>query len=153
MTEFKGYYADCYILSEKRTKAFIQSFLDTFLPSRQEVAFEYEVPQYSNIPKYVFKTAIELIDYLTKKTDEVHTVYWSNKDKTDIKGAMCFFTSNGQVILGIYCETKYPDTSIEDKILADLKLFCGNSNAYITYEEPATHDTKEFLERVKAAYD
>jgi hypothetical protein len=43
----------------------------------------------------------------------------------------------------------FPDTRIEDKVFADLKNYCGNSNGYITYEEPATHDTTEFLERVK----
>lgn len=151
MTEKKGYYADCYVLSETRTSAFIFSFLDRFLPNRQESADEYEVPQYSDTPKVLFKTAVELIDYLTINKHEVHTIYWSNVDKADVKGAMCFFTNTGQLIIGIYCDTMYPDTTIEDKVLADLKSFCGNSNGYITYEEPATHDTTKFLERVKSA--
>lgn len=151
MTEKKGYYADCYVLSEKRTSTFILSFLDRFLPNRQECADEYEIPQYADKPNVVFKTAAEIIEYLTINKDEVHTVYWSSTDKTDIKGAMCFFTNNGQLILGIYCDTMYPDTTIEDKVFADLKNYCGNSNGYITYEEPSTHDTTEFLERVKSA--
>jgi hypothetical protein len=150
MTEKKGYYADCYVLSEKRTSTFILSFLDRFLPNRQEGADEYEIPQYADKPHVVFKTAAELIDYLTINKNEVHTVYWSSTDKSDIKGAMCF-TNNGQIILGIYCDTMFPDTRIEDKVFADLKNYCGNSNGYITYEEPATHDTTEFLERVKSA--
>jgi len=151
MKEKKGYYADCYILCENRTSAFIHFFLDTFLPNRQESADEYEVPQYSDKPKVIFKTSLELIDYLSLNKDEVHTIYWSNTDKTNIKGAMCFFTNNGHLILGIYCETMFPDTTIEDKVFGDLKEFCGNSKGYITYEEPATHDTNEFLERVKSA--
>ncbi len=151
MKEKKGYYADCYVLSEKRTSAFIHSFLDTFLQNRQESANEYEIPQYADKPEIVFKTAVELIDYLSLNKDEVHTIYWSNKDKTDIKGAMCFFTNNGHLILGISCDTMFPDTTIEDNIFADLKEFCGNSNGYITYEEPATHDANKFIERVKSA--
>lgn len=150
MTEKKGYYADCYVLSEKRTSTFILSFLDRFLSNRKESADEYEIPQYADNPKIVFKTAVELIDYLTINKDEVHTIYWSNTDMTDIKGAMCFFTNNGHLILGLYCDTMYPDTTIEDKVFADLRSFCGNSDGYITYEEPATHDTTEFLERVKS---
>ena len=147
----KGYYADCYVLSEKRTSAFILSFLDTFIPNRQESAVEYEVPQFAETPKIVFKTAFELMEYLTINKEEIHTVYFSNTDKTDVKGAMCFFTDNGQIILGIYCNTMYPDTTIEDKVLVDLKSFCDNSNGYITYEEPATIEISKFLERVKSA--
>jgi hypothetical protein len=32
-----------------------------------------------------------------------------------------------------------------------LKSFCDSSNGYIGYEEPATYDTTEFLERIKSA--
>lgn len=151
MTAKKGYYADCYVLSETWTSKFIFSFLDRFLPNRQEGADEYEIQQYSDMPKFVFKTAVELIDHLSINKDQVHTIYWSNTANTDIKGAMCYFTNTGQLILGLYCNTMYPDTTIEDKVLAELKYFCGNSNGYITYEEPVTLDMTEFLERVKSA--
>ncbi len=147
----QGYYADCYVLSDKRTSTFIKSFLDNFLPNRQESAEDYVIPMHSDEPKIVFNTAIELIDYLTINTNEEHTVYWSNKDEADIKGAMCFFTNNGQVILGIYCDTMFPNTTIEDKVFEALKNFCGSSNGFITYEEAAPHDTTQFLERVKSA--
>ena len=150
MTEKIGYYADCYILSEKRTSEFIQTFLDKFIPNRHESADEYEIPQYSDEPKVLFRSAVELMDYLSINKNEVHTVYWTNNDKGDIKGAMCFFTNDGQVILGLYCDTMYPDTSIEDNVFADLTSFCESSNGYITYEEPTTHNTTEFLERVKS---
>ena len=150
MTEKIGYYADCYILSEKRTSEFIQTFLDKFIPNRHESADEYEIPQYSDEPKVLFRSAVELMDYLSINKNEVHTVYWANNDKGDIKGAMCFFTNDGQVILGLYCDTMYPDTSIEDNVFADLTSFCESSNGYITYEEPTTHNTTEFLERVKS---
>ena len=62
---------------------------------------------------------------------------------------MCFFTDDGQVIVGLSCQTKYPDTSIEDNYLKDLKNFCKSERGYVTYEEPATHNTTEFIERVK----
>ena len=45
--EYRNYYADCYVLTENRTKEFISSFLDKFLPHRKESASEYEVPQYA----------------------------------------------------------------------------------------------------------
>jgi hypothetical protein len=61
------------------------------LPNRRKVQDEYEIPQYADKPHVVFKTAAELIDYLTINKNEVHTVYWSSTDKSDIKGAMCFY--------------------------------------------------------------
>lgn len=149
MKEKKEYYADCYVLSEKRSAAFIYSFLDKFLPHRKEDADEYEVPQYADKPEIVLKTAVELIDYLTLNHEEIYSIYWSNAENAEIKGVMCFFTNNGHLILGIYCDTMFPDTTIEDNVFEDLKKFCGNSDGYVTYEEPATQDTNEFIERVK----
>lgn len=151
MTEKKGYFADCYVLTDKRTTEFIQSFLDKFVPNRHESADEYEILQYSDKPTIIFNTANELVDYLTENKNEIHTIYWGNSDQSDIRGAMCFFTNDGHLILGIYCDTMYPETTIEDKILTDLKSFCVSSKGYIGYEEPATHDTKEFLARIKSA--
>ena len=131
MADYEGYYADCYVLTNKRTKHFIQSFLNKFIPDRQEQADEYEIPQYSDNPSMIYKTADELIDHLEKNVTVVHTIYWSNNNKSEIKGAMCFFTNDGQTILGMSCETKYPDTTIEDNCLKDLMNFCDSTQGLI----------------------
>lgn len=149
MKTIHDYHADCYVLCENRTNAFIHNFLDTFLPNRKESADAYEVPQYADKPQVIFKTAQELIDYMALNKNEIHSIYWSNTDDAPIKGAMCFFTNSGHLILGLYCETMFPDTTIEEKVFNDLKEFAGNSNGYIAYEEPAAHDENEFLERVR----
>ena len=44
-------YSDIYIITEKRDKAIVESFLQHFLPEREESAEEYEIPQYSENPK------------------------------------------------------------------------------------------------------
>lgn len=142
-------FADCYVLTNKRTKDFILSFLDKFLPSREEHAGVYEVPQFSEQPVVVFKLAEELIDYLEHHKNEVHAIYWYNTEEEIVRGTMCLFTSDGQVILGIFCESLYPDTSIEDRYFKELKEFCGSSVGLIEYETPAARDTEEFLGRVK----
>ena len=143
-------FADCYVLTNKRTKDFIISFLDKYLPNRQEYTDIYEVPQFSEQPTVVFKTADELIEYLEHHKNEVHAIYWYNKKEEILRGTMCLFTSDGQVILGIFSESLYPDTSIEDRYFKDLQEFCGSTTGLIEYETPAAKDTEEFLRRVKA---
>ena len=146
--EYEGYFADCYVLVPHRTREFIDSFLNNFIPNRIESAEEYEIPQYANNPIAIFKSASELIDYLVEKTNEIHTIYWHNMDKSEIRGAMCFFTNDGYVIAGLYSETTFPDTTIEDNLLYDLKNFCKSNNGFITYEEPAPHNATDFLKRM-----
>ncbi len=150
--EHAGYFADCYVLTDRRTKDFIYSFLDNFIPNRQETADEYEIPQYSNKPTTVYKTADQLIDFLVINKSKIHTVYWTNITESEIKGAMCFFTKDEHLIVGLYCSTDSPDTTIEDIYLEKLQEFCQTKNGYITYEEPAPQDTADFLEKVKAFY-
>jgi hypothetical protein len=145
-----GPYADCYVLSNNRTKEFIYSFIDHFIPQREETADEYEIPQYSDSPVIVHKTADELIDYLVQNKNEIHTLYWRNIIEQDINGAMCFFTNDGNVILGLYCVTTSFDSVIENTCLQHLKSFCKSSDGYIAYEQPADHTTIEFLKKVNA---
>ncbi len=147
--EYHGYFADCYVLTNKRTKQFIYSYLNNYIPNRHETANEYEFPQNSDNSTIIFRTAEELIDHLEKNKNDIHTIYWSNNDKSEIRGAMCFFTNDGQLIAGLYCETKSPDTTIEERHFMDLKNFCDSDIGYIDYEEPASHDTIEFLKKVK----
>jgi hypothetical protein len=142
-------FADCYVLTNKRTKAFITSFLDKYLPNRQEYTDVYEVPQFSAQPAVVFKTADELIQHLEHHKNEVHAIYWYNNKEEILRGTMCLFTSDGQVILGIFCESLYPDTSIEERYFKELQEFCGSTTGLIEYETPAAKDVAEFLGRVK----
>jgi hypothetical protein len=147
--EYQGYFADCYVLTNERTKQFIYSYLDNFIPNRQETADEYQFPEYTDNPTTIFKTADELIDHLEKSQNDIHTIYWSNKDKSEIRGAMCFFTNDGRLIAGLYCETKCPDTTIEERHFKALQKFCKSNIGYITYEDPAPHDTMKFLEQIE----
>jgi hypothetical protein len=147
--ENQNYFADCYVLTDNRTKEFVNAFLNKFLPDREEMADEYEVPQYSSNSTEIYNTADNLIELLERHKNEIHTVYWRNNTRTTVQNAMCFFTNDGHVIVGLSCHTKYPDTSIENYYLKELKSFCKSESGYIAYEEPATHNTTEFLERVK----
>jgi hypothetical protein len=143
-------FADCYVLINNRTKAFITTFLDVFLLHRQEVATSYQIPQYAEQPQHVFDTADELINYLEHNKNEKNAIYWLNRQPSTLRGAMCIFTSDGQVILGLYCETLRPDTRIETAYLQQLQQFCNATTGLIEYENPAPEDTAEFRQRLKA---
>ena len=133
-----------------RSQAFISAFLDTFLPHRQEVTRQYEVPQFAEQPDQVLYSAEALIDLLVQQPTEPHAIYWRNLDVSRLRGAMCIFTTDGQVILGLYCETMRPDTAIEQQYLAALKAFCNRTDGLVLYEEPAPQDTAAFLKRLQA---
>jgi hypothetical protein len=141
-------FADCYVLTDQRTTAFLHSFLDAFLPNRQEYGHTYGVPQFAEQPVLVLSSAGELIAYLEQNRETPHAIYWSNKIEEKLYGAMCIFTSDGQVILGLTCETAYPDTVTETEYLNQLMAFCKSDQGLIEYEKPAAQETAEFLHRI-----
>ena len=144
--EIQGYFADCYVLTHKRSYDFIINFLLQILPNRRETADEYEIPQYSENPTELFKTAEEAIKYLSQNKRVKHTLYFENINKTELKGVELFFTDDEYLICGIYCDTKFPNTEIEDKYFGILKEICNSEQGYIAYEEPSVHNSQEFIE-------
>jgi hypothetical protein len=146
-----GEFADCYVLVPERSKQLIDDFLDVFLPERKEYADEYEVPQYSDEPGYTFSSVDELIGHLVTSVSEPYSIYWASTGEGDVRFAMCFFTNDGWLILGLSTEAKVNDTSREDYALNLLKRFASNGIGYITYEEPPPLNSKQFMERAKQA--
>jgi hypothetical protein len=143
-------FADCYVLAHRRTKGFITSFLDRFLPRREQYTDTYEVPQFAEHPTIVFQSDSQLLDYLEHDLHTVHAIYWYHPQEETIRAAMCLFTSDGQVILGLTCETLYPDTRIEQECLAAIMDFCRSTVGLIEYEKPAPKDTEDMLRRIAA---
>lgn len=151
MDEYQGYFADCYVLTSNRTESFVEEFLDRFVPNRRETADEYEVPQYADNPIEIFKTTREAVKFLVDHKNVRHSLYWENPEKSDLRGAELFFTDDSHIIMGIYCETKYANTEIEDRIFKEIQQFCGSNLGYITYEATPPHNSDEFKEIVKNA--
>lgn len=145
-----GYTADCYVLTNKRTEAFVEKFLDYFVPKREERATVYEVPQYGDITIAEFTTAEEIVKYLVDNKTVEYAIYWKNLEESDVRGAELFFTEDSYLIIGLSCEAK---DEVEDKIFEEIKEFCGSDEGYITYEDTPPHNSIEFrklLENNKA---
>lgn len=51
--------------------------------------------------------------------------------------------------MGIYCETNYLNTEIEDKIFKEIIEHCGSDEGYLTYEDTPPHNSEEFREFIK----
>lgn len=149
MEEVNDEYADCYVLSDERNENFIFDFLNHFIPNRKEAAEEYYVPMYSDNPNEIFKKDFEIIKYLCLNKNVENTLYWSNKTDSYLKGAMMFFTSDGKVIFGLYCNTRFPNTVIEDDYFLKIQEFCNSKIGYITYEELPFINSLEFTKLVK----
>jgi hypothetical protein len=142
-----GQYADCYVLTNNRTKKFISDFLDTFIPNRKEQADVYEIPMYEKETIEEFDSADRLIDYLELNVNIPHTIYWENLDNGQISFANCFFTNDDNLIIGLACDV---DKKIEGELLMKLMNYCGSTDGYITYERPAPHNSSEFKMLVRS---
>ena len=142
-------FADCYVLTNQRTYTFLLSFLHRFLPRRETYATTFEVPQHADTPEQVFTSAEDLMVYLEHHPHEVHAIYWENQEMSQLRAAMCLFTSDGKVIVGLTSITYYPDTSIERDYLKQLEQFCNSRFSLIEYDTPAAKDTPAFLQRIE----
>ena len=147
--EIQEYYADCFVLSKERNYNFILNFLNYFVPHRKEIANEYEIPQYSEIPKKKFRSADETIKFLIENKKVKYTIYFENLENAELKGVELFFTDDEFLVYGIYCNTKFPNTEIENRYFDELKKFCNSNQGYITYEEGSPHNSQKFIENVK----
>ena len=141
-----GIYSDIYVLVDNRDIKFIQDFIEHFIPDNREMADEYEIPQYSDSPDFLFTKAIELMRYCEKHEEVSHAIYWFNNLDEDPKDAMVFYTDDGKMILGLSIE----DESREQEWLVKLKSFSKSDQGCILYENPPPESSKEFLKLTKS---
>jgi hypothetical protein len=113
---------DCYVLVNGRSPEVVQRFLDRFVPVREEMASEYEIPQYSERPDHVFQTASELLQYLAKHPEQHHAIYWRAIEQGIAEHAMVFPTKDGAIIFGLSCATE--DLAVQ--ALSEMKTFLAS---------------------------
>ena len=142
-----GYYADCYVLANDRTKEFVDRFLNTFVPNRKEQADIYEVPQFGDETDKEFDSADDLIQHLELNVNIPYSIYWENVQDTEPRFANCFFTDDNNLIVGLGYNA---DDMTENDLLGKLMKFCGTELGYITYEQPAPKNSSEFIAIAKS---
>ena len=129
----------CDVLVGDRSPGLVTRFLDHFLPRREQSAAEYELPRFSDAPQTVFRHPAELMRYCAGHPHESHAIYWRNTEATNPAQGMVFFTSDGELILGL---SSAP--ALAEQFLADLKAFAGSVTGYIAFESPPPGTAAEF---------
>jgi hypothetical protein len=132
-------YSDIYVLTQSRTEATISSFLDRFVPVREETADDYCIPQHVKFPHTVFRTAAEVVSYCCSHASVSQSVYWRQVSGDDPAYAMVFFTSEGLLILGLST-----DESTAKSYFTELSTHIGSDVGYITVEAPPPDSAAEF---------
>ena len=141
-------YSDVYVITEKRDRTTVESFLQHFLPEREESAEEYEIPQYSENPKIIFEKDHELIKYCELNKDVEHSIYWRATGGRKPEHGMLFFLKDGNAIYGL--STDAENTQYAKALLEELKAYFGSQHGYIGHEaSPNVNNYVEFLEQEK----
>lgn len=97
---------EIYFLVDDRSLTSVESFLNQFLPHRENAAdppFPY--PELSPNPFTMFESEIELIRALANDPREIYGLYW--RSNSSFRRAMAFFTNDGKIIFGI--ADSFPD--------------------------------------------
>jgi hypothetical protein len=141
-------YADIYVLTSNRDAATIRMFLETMLPSGEEMADEYGVPAWPDPPQLTFKSVDELIEYCCQNPAEVHAIYWRSSDERKPEHAVVQFNSDGSLILGV--STDANDAQLADEFCARIMVLTGAAFGYVTHEDEPPESAEEFRSFVES---
>lgn len=110
------------------------------------MADEYEIPQYSDSPFIVYKTANEIIEFMEKNIEYRYGLYWRSKKESEPKYAMVFYTTDGEMILGL---SVYSFDDMAEHFLKKLKEFSDSKFGYYIAESPPFETAEEFRKSIK----
>ena len=139
--------SDIYVISSKRDVKTIYSFLDHFLPEREESADDYYVPEYSNNPQQIFTKDAEIISFCVENNQIEQCIYWRAINNKPPEHAHIFFLNDGNIIFGLSTDSSNQEYAI--KLLNKVKLFLDEQYGYITFETPPNaHNYDEFMAQI-----
>ena len=135
-------YIDIYVLAPNRTRETIDKFMRKFSPNKEPNAEDYPVPQFSDGPQFVLKTAEEVIAHCCAHPEVSYDLTFRNVDAGDPHIVGVYFLSDGSLVLGVSvasdCQAEW------DRWLEEMKAVTGAEHGYwITEEIP--EDTAELV--------
>lgn len=136
---------DAYVLCPSRDAGAIERFLRTWAGDLDEVADRYELPQYSDAPRAVYRRARDLIGALVADPGEAHAIYWRNPGGGEVRRAMLYFTDDGGLIAGLSVQGDGAAT------LGALGKSVGAAVGYLTSEDPPAGTVEDFRDRAASA--
>ncbi|MCA9982691.1 MAG: hypothetical protein KDE59_00290 [Anaerolineales bacterium] len=135
-----GGWTDIYVLTEKRSSALIERFLQTFLPERAESADDYAVRCSSEGDTLCISQVSTAIQYCCQHSMAELAIYWRNTGPGTPRAAMVFFTTDEHLILGL----SVANESAAPEYLKRLRLLADSEYGYMAYEEPPIMTAVDF---------
>jgi len=123
---------DIYVLAPDRSAKVAQSFLDAFVPDREQSAEEYLTSDGTNL-----HSADSVICHCVNHQHESQNIYFRNLSCGPAH-AMLFFTSDGGLFLGLSV------VDAERDYLEKLKRYAASEVGFIAFEEPPPDTVAEF---------
>ena len=136
---------EIYVLCKGRSQVLVLTFLEHFLPNREEVAEDYPYPEYADIPKHVYDDHKEIIGALEKDINKSYSLYWNDTSDGDIRSAMIFFTEDAGMIAGITVAA-----GEEGAWLKKLSDCLGGRYGYVGFDAPPPETKAEFIDFCKS---
>lgn len=153
--DITGFYADCYVLLQNRSQELVEDFLNHFVPNRakNDTIHTVDLPEWyyylHDEKSKTFNSDKDLFSFLEEVDDAEYSIYFHNLDNDRIiLGAMIFYTKDKCLILGLWCDTLYANTEVEDKVFSKLKDFTKTDLGYITYEDLPMMSYNAFLRKM-----
>ena len=100
---------EIYVACRGRSLSVANAFLDEFVPTRSEAAGDYVYPEFSDHHRFIFTEVSDVLALLMHEVSEPYALYWRNEAKTDIRGAVHVFTSDGGMIAGLFTVSDEPE--------------------------------------------
>ncbi len=113
------------------------------MPNAKSSAEEFEFPQYSSSPRYVFSSVADAMELCFKNHDIDYRFYWHNKKNIKPEHAMLFFLKDGALIYGF--STDASDAKYINELLLKLESLIESDVGLVTWEfAPDVNSYDEF---------
>jgi hypothetical protein len=137
-------FIDIYVLSPVRSTSVVESFLNHFLPLREEAALDYWVQIGDINPVKEFESVIEMCHFCEMNADAESRAYWRNRTEgVDPYHAHVFFLPKGGLVLGL----SIAQDEETDRLnwLSKLKAFAQSEIGYCALECAPAPTIEEFV--------
>jgi hypothetical protein len=121
-----------YALGSDRSLRFVAAFLDRFLPDRERILDELDLPDL---------TDDDIMDFLEHHPWESCALQWRAPGATSVRRAMAFYTVDRQIVLAL---VERPERVAESH--RELIAFVGATHSMVTDEAPPPESAARFIQ-------
>jgi hypothetical protein len=137
-------FIDIYVLSPVRSTSVVESFLNHFLPLREEAALDYWVRIGEINPVKEFESVTEMCQFCEMNPEAECRAYWHNRtERVEPYHAHIFFLPKGGLVLGLSVASQNEFDWWD--WLGKMKTITGAKHGYWAGETPPADSVEEFV--------